>query len=212
MLTLHHLNDSRSQRVLWLLEEIGVPYELIRYQRDAKTNLAPPELKAIHPLGKSPVIVDGTRTIAESGVIVEYLVRKYGGGRFAPAVDIDSDDYLAYLHWMHYAEGSAMVPVLLQLYVSRLGDAGAPLSPRIESEMRNHFGYMNQALQGREFFVGNALSGADVQMSFVVEAAASRGPVQGYPNLVAFMDRVQARPAYQRALQRGGPYRFAKTR
>ncbi len=152
------------------------------------------------------------REIAESGVIVEYLARKYGGGRFAPAVDIDSDDYLAYLHWMHYAEGSAMVPVCCSC--TSAGSATPVRRWRRASRARcsNHFGYMNQALQGREFFVGNALSGADVQMSFVVEAGASRGPVQGYPNLVAFMDRIQARPAYQRALQRGGPYRFAKAR
>jgi len=212
MITLHHLNDSRSQRVLWLLEELGAPYEIRSYRRDAVTNLAPPELKAVHPLGKSPVITDRGHTIAESGAIVEYLVRAYGGGRFAPAPDVTSDDYLQYLHWMHFAEGSAMLPVMLKLYVGRLGEGGAALAPRIESELHNHFSYMNAALEGRAFFVGNGLTGADIQMSFVVEAGASRGPVAQYPNLVAYMERMQARPAYRRAIERGGPYRFDKAR
>lgn len=212
MITLHHLNDSRSQRVLWLLEELGVPYEIAAYRRDAVTNLAPPALKAVHPLGKSPVITDRGHTIAESGAIVEYLVRAYGNGRFAPAPDVDDDDYRQYLHWMHFAEGSAMLPLMLKLYVGRLGEGGAPLAPRIDSELHNHFAYMNAALEGRSFFVGNDLTGADIQMSFVVEAGATRGPVAQYPNLVSYMDRIQARPAYRRAIERGGPYRFDQAR
>ena len=153
MLTLHHLNDSRSQRILWLLEELGVPYEIKRYQRDATTRLAPPELNAVHPLGKSPVITDGDVTIAESGAIVDYIIRTYGKGAMMPAPG--SADYEAYNEWLHYSEGSAMLPLMLNLYVGRLKEAGAPLHPRIDSEMANHLGYVDGALKGREFFVGD---------------------------------------------------------
>ncbi len=154
MLTLHHLNDSRSQRILWLLEELGLPYEMKRYQRDATTRLAPPELTAVHPLGKSPVITDGDHTIAESGAIVDYIIRTLRQGRtLMPAAG--SADYEAYQEWLHYSEGSAMLPLMLNLYVSRLKEAGAPLHPRIDSEMKNHLGYVDGALKGREFFIGN---------------------------------------------------------
>ena len=152
MLTLHHLNDSRSQRILWLLEELGMPYEMKRYQRDATTRLAPPELEAVHPLGKSPVITDGDVRIAESGAIVDYIIRSYGKGAMMPAPG--SADYEAYNEWLHYSEGSAMLPLMLNLYVSRLKEAGAPLHPRIDSEIKNHLGYVDGALKGREFFVG----------------------------------------------------------
>ncbi len=210
MITLHHLNDSRSQRVLWLLEELELKYEVVAYQRDAVTNLAPPELKKIHPLGKSPVIVDGKLVLAESAAIVEYLARKYGHGKFAPEANVDSQEYLDYLHWMHFAEGSGMLPLLLKLYVGRLGDAGKPLWPRIESELENHFAYMSGALGKRDWFVANRFTAADVQLSFVIEAGSMRGPVAEYPNLVQYKERFRARPAYQRALKRGGPYRFAE--
>ena len=169
MLTLHHLNDSRSQRILWLLEELGTPYEMKRYQRNAETRLAPPELAKIHPLGKSPVITDGDTTIAESGAIVDYIIRRYGKGAMMPAPG--SADYEAYNEWLHYSEGSAMLPLMLNLYVSRLKEAGAPLHPRIDSELANHLGYVDGALKGREFFVGPSLTGADIQMSFVGEMA-----------------------------------------
>ena len=208
MLVVHHLNDSRSQRVLWLLEELALPYEIRAYQRDATTRLAPPELKAVHPLGKSPVLQDGGRTVIESGAIVDYILRHHGGGRLQPAAD--SPLYDSYQQWLHYAEGSAMLPFLLKLYVSRLGDAGAPLSPRIESEIANHLGYVEQSLQGRTWLVGDALSGADVMMSFVGEVAGARTERSAYPNVDAWVQRIQARPAYQRALQRGGPYAFAR--
>jgi glutathione S-transferase len=211
VITVHHLNHSRSQRVLWLLEELGLEYDIVHYQRDPVTNLAPPELKAIHPLGKSPVIVDDTLVLAESGAIVEYLVRKYGNGSLAPAPDIGSRDYLDYLHWMHFAEGSAMVPLLLKLYVGRLGPAGEPLWPRIESELHNHFSYMSAALGERDWFVGNRFSAADIQLSFAIEAGAMRGPLAEYPNLVRFRDRFESRPAFRRALERGGPYKFARS-
>ena len=207
MLTLHHLNDSRSQRVLWLLEELGTPYEIVRYQRDATTRLAPPEMTKVHPLGKSPVITDGDFTIAESGAIVDYLIRHYGKGAMMPA--IGSHDYETYNEWLHYSEGSAMLPLLLHLYVSRLKEAGAPLHPRIDSEIANHLGYVEGALQGREFFVGSALTGADIQMSFVGEMAKVFNKLAPYPNLAAWLSRMHARPAFQRSVEKGGAYRFA---
>ena len=207
MLVVHHLNDSRSQRVLWLLEELGVPYDIQHYQRDATTRLAPPELKAVHPLGKSPVLTDGTQTVIESGAIVDYLIRRHGGGRLRP--DPGSPEHDAYQQWLHYAEGSAMLPLMLHLYVSRLGAAGAPLHPRIEGEIANHLGYVDRSLAGRDFLVGDALTGADVQMSFVGEVAGAYGKRGAYPELDRWIRALQARPAYRAALERGGAYRFA---
>ena len=205
MILVHHLNESRSQRVLWLLEELGLPYEIRHYTRNATTRLAPPELQAVHPLGKSPVLeADGLQLI-ESGAIVDYLVRRHGGGRFRPAPD--TADFEGYQQWLHYAEGSAMLPWMVKLYVSRLGEAGAPLWPRIDSEIANHLGFVDRALAGREWLLGDTLSGADVQMSFVGEAA--RGLRAGYPHIDAWVRRFQQRPAYRRALERGGPYSMA---
>ena len=149
MLTVHHLNDSRSQRILWLLEELGVPYEIKHYARDATTRLAPPELIAVHPLGKSPVITDEGRTVHESGAIIDYIIRRHGGGRLAPAIGTDA--YETYNQWLHYAEGSAMLPLMLFMYVGRLGEAAAPLQPRIESELANHLGYVEKSLAGRDY-------------------------------------------------------------
>jgi glutathione S-transferase len=208
MLTLHHLNDSRSQRILWLLEELGSPYEIKHYQRNPQTRLAPPELAAVHPLGKSPVITDGDIRIAESAAIVDYVIRRYGKGAMMPAPG--SSEYEAYNEWLHYSEGSAMLPLMLNLYVSRLKEAGAPLHPRIESEIANHLGYIEGALGGREFFVGNSLSGADIQMSFVAEMAKVFDKLPPYPNLSAWLSRMHARPAFQRSVEKGGAYRFAK--
>jgi glutathione S-transferase len=207
MIVVHHLNDSRSQRILWLLEELNVPYEIKHYQRDAQTRLAPPELKAIHPLGKSPVITDDGRVIIESGAIIDYIVRHYGQS-LQPSVT--SKDYDEYQQWLHYAEGSAMLPLLLKLYVSRLGDAGAPLSPRIESEIANHIGFVNSSLESKEWLVGGEMTAADIQMSFVGEAASARTNRAAYPNIEAWVKRFQSRPAYQKALARGGPYVYAK--
>jgi glutathione S-transferase len=207
MIVVHHLNDSRSQRILWLLEELNVPYEIKHYQRDAQTRLAPPELQAIHPLGKSPVITDEGRVIIESGAIIDYIVRHYGQS-LQPSVT--SKDYDEYQQWLHYAEGSAMLPLLLKLYVSRLGDAGAPLSPRIESEIANHIGFVNSSLESKEWLVGGEMTAADIQMSFVGEAASARTNRAAYPNIEAWVKRFQARPAYKRALVRGGPYVYAK--
>ncbi len=205
MLTVHHLNDSRSQRVLWLLEELGTPYEIRHYARNATTRLAPPELMAVHPLGKSPVVEDDGLTVIESGAIVDYILRRHGGGRLQPAAG--SREYEVYNQWLHYAEGSGMLPLMLRLYTGRLGDAAAPLKPRIDSELANHLGYVNRSLEGRDYLLGSELTGADIQMSFVGEAA--RDLRAQYPAMDAWVRRLQARPAYRRALERGGPYALA---
>jgi glutathione S-transferase len=204
MIKVHHLNNSRSQRILWLLEELGLKYEIVPYQRDKTTRLAPPELKAIHPLGKSPVITDGDRVVHESGAIIEYIVRRHGGGRLMPKED--TAEFVDYLHWLHYAEGSAMLPLMLAMYTAFLGEGGAPLQPRINSEIDNHLSYANNALAKREFFVGKEFTAADVQMTFVLEAAQAGGRLKDYPNLFAYLGRMQARPAYKKAVERGGTY------
>jgi len=207
MLVVHHLNDSRSQRILWLLEELGVPYEIKPYQRDSQTRLAPLELKQVHPLGKSPVISDGGKTVIESGAIIDYVIRRYGKGRMQPAPETASYD--EYVQWMHYAEGSAMLPLMLNLYAARLGDAAAALMPRIEGEIANHLAYIDGALKGRQFLVGDTLSGADIQMSFVGEVAGAFGKRAQYPNLDAWTKRLHERPAYKKAIERGGAYNLA---
>jgi glutathione S-transferase len=204
MLTVHHLNESRSQRILWLLEELGVPYEIKFYSRDATTRLAPPELKAIHPLGKSPVITDGDMTVIESGAIIDYIIRRHANGRMAP--DPSTPAYDHYQQWLHYAEGSAMLPLMLNMYVSRLGEGGAPLHPRIESEIANHLSYVEQSLKGRDFLLGSEPTGADAQMSFVPEVAKAMGKLPSYPNMAAWIERIHARPAWKRGLEKGGPY------
>ena len=219
MLTVHHLNNSRSQRVLWLLEELGVPYEIKRYERDPNTMLAPPELRAVHPLGKSPVITDDGQTLAESGAIIEYLVDKYGQGRFAPAAG--TPERLRYTYWMHYAEGSAMPPLLLKLIALRIASAPMPFfakpiarkiastlqSSFIDPQLKLHLGFINKELGATGWFVGNDFTAADVQMNFPLEAATARGGMEGQiPAVVDFLKRIHARPAYQRALERGGKY------
>ena len=206
MIEVHHLNNSRSQRVLWLLEELGLPYELVKYQRDATTNLAPESLKKIHQLGKSPVVRDGELVLIESGAILEYIVRRYGKGRLAPAES--SPEWPRYLQLMHYAEGSAMLPVMLKLYLSRIGEAGTPLAPRVTSEIENHFGFLEGELAHSDFFVGKELTAADVNLSFPIQAARLLHGLDQFPNLARFLDRMHARPAYNRALERGGPYLF----
>jgi glutathione S-transferase len=206
MITVHHLNESRSQRILWLLEELGLPFEVAFYMRDAVTRLAPPELTAVHRLGKSPVMTDNGATIIESGAIIDYVLRHYGKGQLVPA---PGPDYEAYVQWLHYAEGSAMLPLLLKMYVGRLGEGGAPLAPRIDGEIANHLGYVDSALAGQDWLVGGALSGADIQMSFVGEIARAYGLSAAYPNIAAWVARFQSRDAYKRALEKGGPYSFA---
>ncbi|NBU29718.1 MAG: glutathione S-transferase [Caulobacteraceae bacterium] len=204
MIVVHHLNESRSQRILWLLEELQLPYEIKFYARDAVTRLAPPELKAVHPLGKSPVVTVGTDTVIESGAIIDYIIRRHADGRMAP--DPASHDYDVYQQWLHYAEGSAMLPLMLNMYVARLGEAGAALHPRIESEIANHLGYVEGALAGRDYLMGDSLTGADVQMSFVPEVAKAMGKLPSYPNMAAWIERLHARPAWAAALAKGGEY------
>lgn len=207
MITVHHLNDSRSQRILWLLEELGEPYEIVHHSRDPETRLAPPSLLAIHPLGKSPVVILDGATLIESGAIVETIIRRRGGGRLAPPAD--SPDFDRYQMWLHYAEGSAMLPFMLRLYTGRLGEAAAPLSPRIESELSNHLGFVNAELGGRDWLLGSEFSGADIMMSFIGELAGVYGLRSGLPAIEAWVRRFQARPAYGRALEKGGAYSFA---
>jgi len=219
MLTVHHLNNSRSQRVLWLLEELGVPYEIKRYQRDARTMLAPSALKKVHPLGKSPVVTDDGVTIAESGAIIEYLVERHGRGRLAPKPG--TPERLRYTYWLHYAEGSVMPPLVMKLVFLRLktapmpfflkpvarGIAGKVLQGFVEPQIRLHVGFMEDALGRGPWFAGDEFSAADIQLSFPIEAAAARGGLGvEFPRLHAFLERIHARPAYQRALEKGGPY------
>ena len=206
-LKVHHLNNSRSQRILWLLEELGVPYEIVQHQRDAVTNLAPPELLDIHPLGKSPVIEDKGQVVFESGAIVEYLCERHGGTHLVPARG--TDDHIRYLEWLHFAEGSAMLPFLLRLYTSRLGDAAAPLKPRIDEQLESHFKYIEDSLLPSGFFVGDGLTGADIMLSFPAEAAVKMGLAFDKPKLTAYVANIHARPGYQAALAKGGPYAYA---
>jgi glutathione S-transferase len=206
-LIVHHLNNSRSQRILWLLEELGAVYEIRHHQRDAVTNLAPPELLYIHPLGKSPVIEDNGQVVYESAAIVEYLCERHGGGHLVPARG--TDDHIRYLEWLHFAEGSAMLPFLLQLYTSRLGEAAAPLRPRIDQQIESHFQYMEDRLRPSGYFVGDSLTGADIMLSFPAEAAVKIGRAADKPKLTAFAAAIHARPAYQTALEKGGPYAYA---
>ena len=222
MITVHHLNNSRSQRVLWLLEELGLPYEIRKYARDAKTMLAPPELLKVHPLGKSPVITDDGVTVAESGAIVEYLVERYGDGRLAPA--IGTPQRLQWRYWLHFAEGSAMSPLLLKLIFDRIPQSPMPffvkpiargicakvLALMVEPNLRRQLDFMEAELGKSDWFAGEAFSAADIQMSFPVEAAAQRAGLNASrPKLMAFLKRIHARPAYKKALERGGPYSFA---
>ena len=208
MIVVHHLNESRSQRILWLLEELGLPYEIKAYVRDAKTHLAPPELTAVHPLGKAPVITDGPHVISESGAIIDYIIRRHAGGRLAP--DPQTFAYDSYQQWLHYAEGSAMPALLLKMYVGRLGEAGAPLRPRIAGEIAKHLTYVDEHLAGRNFLVGDQLTGADVQMSFVAEVAKAQGKLPVYANIAAWLDRLHARPAWKAALAKSGPYKLGE--
>jgi glutathione S-transferase len=223
MIIVHHLNNSRSQRVLWLLEELGLPYEVKRYERDAVTSLAPASLRAIHPLGKSPVITDGDATVAESGAIVEYLLDRYGAGRLRPPAE--SADRLRFTYWLHYAEGSAMPPLLLSLVFSKVARGPAPFFVRpiaraiaakvkqsfIEPQIKLHLDFMEGELGKSTWFAGEDFSAADIQISFPLEAAATRGGLDASrPKLWTFLQRIHARPAYQRALEKGGPYELMR--
>jgi glutathione S-transferase len=218
-IVVHHLNNSRSQRVLWLLEELGLDYEVKRYERNPETMRAPAELRKIHPLGKSPVVTDGDLVLAETGAIVEYFVDKYGAGRLAPAPG--TPESLRYTYWLHYAEGSAMTPLLLKLIFSRMESGPAPFLVRpfakaiarkvqamvVDPQLTLHLDYLEGEIGKSAWFAGDDFSGADIMMSFPLEAAASRGGLDaGRPKLMDFLTRIHARPAYQKALERGGPY------
>jgi glutathione S-transferase len=220
MIVVHHLNNSRSQRVLWLLEELGLPYEVKRYERDAATMLAPPELKAIHPLGKSPVITDGDKTIAETGAIIEYILDTYGNGRLIPAAG--TPERLRYTYWLHYAEGSAMTPLLLKLVFTALPTRAPGLlkglvkaiaakaqTGFIDPQLKTHIDYWQAELSKTPWFAGSEFTAADIAMSFPLEAAVSRGGAASRPKVVAFLATIHARPAYRTALERGGPYDYA---
>lgn len=222
MITVHHLEHSRSQRVLWLLEELGCQYRIKHYKRDAKTNLAPASLKKVHPLGKSPVITDGERTVAESGTIIEYLARTYGDGQWAP--DVDDPRYWAFNYWMHYAEGSLMPPLLIKLVFSKLREPPVPffirpISGRIADQVdaaftnpqiKTHFAYVDEYLGKHPWLAGDDISAADIQMSFPLEAALAAGTIgrADYPNVAVFVHKLQSRPAYLAALEKGGDYAY----
>lgn len=206
-LIVHHLENSRSQRVLWMLEELELPYEVRRYERNPKTMLAPPELKRVHPLGKSPVLEDGGTIVAETGAIVEYLVEK-ADGRLGPPAHREA--ILRYRHLLHYAEGSLMPPLLVMLVIRRMGLLGRPARGRIQAMIDTHLDYLEADMAGRDWFVGDGLTAADVMMSFPLEAARQRAGLDArHANLTAWLDRIHARPAYARALAKGGPYAFA---
>jgi glutathione S-transferase len=207
MLIVHHLDDSRSQRILWLLEELAIQYEIRQHMRDPATRLAPPELREVHPLGKSPVLEDDGKVIAESGAIIDYVLRNYGNGRLAP--DPTDPHYDYYMHWMHYAEGSGMPALIIRINVARVGDAAAPALPRLDKEVALQLSYLDCALQGRPYIMGEEFSAADIQLSFIGELAGARFGIDGYPDMKAWVQRFQARPAYQAALAKGGPYSFA---
>jgi glutathione S-transferase len=222
MITVHHLENSRSQRVLWLLEELGVPYEVTRYERDPKTMLAPPELRKVHPLGKSPVLTEDGTTVAESGAIVEYLLERHGAGRLVPPPG--SPERLRFRYWLHFAEGSAMPPLLMKLVFDRIESGPMPFFAKpiarsiarkvkglmVEPNLKRHLDFMEAELGRSEWFAGDAFSAADIQMSFPVEASAQRAGLDASrPRLMSFLKKIHARPAYRKALERGGPYSFA---
>ena len=223
MITVHHLNNSRSQRVLWLLEELGVPYEIQKYERDAKTMLAPPALTKVHPLGKSPVITEDGLSVAETGAIVEYLLERHGNGRLAPAAG--TPERLQWRYWVHFAEGSAMPPLLLKLIFERIKVTPMPffakpiaravadkvMAAMVHPNLKRQLDFMEAELGQREWFAGSEFSAADIMMSFPLEAAAQRAGLDASrPKLMAFLKRIHARPAYRKALERGGPYSFVK--
>lgn len=223
MLTVHHLNNSRSQRILWLLEELELPYELKKYQRDPKTMLAPADLRAVHPLGKSPVLTDGDVTVAESGAIVEYVLEVHGRGRLLPPAG--TPERRRYTYWLHFAEGSAMPPLLMKLVFDRIENGPLPFFVKpvartiarkakatvVEPNLKRHLDHMEAELASGPWFAGAAFSAADIQMSFPVEASAQRAGLDASrPRLMDWLQRIHARPAYRRALERGGPYAFAR--
>lgn len=223
MINLHHLNNSRSQRILWMLEELSLDYQITQHQRDGKTMLAPSELKQIHPLGKAPILVHDDKVLAESGVIIDYLADTFGQGNWKP--NLGTDQYLQYQYWLHFAEGSAMPPMLLSLVFRRMLERAKPFFVKaiikkvvakvngafIRPNLDNNFRFINDHLAEHTWFAGDAISGADIQMSFILEAAKARGLIspEQHPSIAQYIERIQARPAYQRAIEKGGQYDFA---
>lgn len=220
MIKIHHLEDSRSQRILWLLEELGLDYEVIRYERDPETRLAPDALRAVHPLGKSPILEEDDIIVAETGAIIEYVIETHGGGRLKPAKG--TPEARAWTYWMHYAEGSAMPPLLMKLVFQMLPqNANALVRPMVKAiasrtqdsfidpRVREHVEFWDSSLAATGWFAGDAFTAADIIMSFPLEAAADRSIAGQYPNISGFLTRIHERPAYQRALERGGPYAYA---
>jgi glutathione S-transferase len=206
MIRVHHLNASRSHRILWLLEELGLPYELVEYRRNKLTMLAPKSLRTVHPLGKSPVVEYRGKVLAESGAIIETIL-EHEASALVPARG--SDSWERYVYWMHYAEGSLMVPLVMRLIIGKMGPLGWPLRGYVKSQLRLHYGFLEGELSGRPYFAGEDFTAADIQMSFAIEGAVlGAGLDESWPNLWAWRKRVQARPAYQRAIQRGGALRF----
>ncbi len=202
MIEVHHLNNSRSQRVLWMLEELGVEYTVVRYERDAKTMLAPPELKEVHPLGRSPVIRDGDFVLAESGAILEYLVERYGAGRFVP--QRGTREYETCRYWVHYAEGSLMMQLLVKLYLDRVGEPAKAQLERVSGAVRMHLAYVEDSLGSSQFLTGSTLTVADVQMSFPLEVSVAQGMLgDAHPRLKALLGRLHERPAYQSGVGEG---------
>lgn len=225
MITIHHLEQSRSMRILWLLEELGAPYQIKHYQRDPVTSLAPPELLQVHPLGKSPIIEDGDITLPETGAIVEYLIGKYDQGQIGAPMrpERGSREEVDYLHWIHFAEGTAMPPLVMSLVMSKVSEAKMPFFAKpiangivqrvrgavIDRNIQTQLDFVEKSLEGHDYMVGNHLTGADILMGFPLEAAAARaGAAQGRPNLKRFLATIHARPAYLRALKKAGPYDF----
>lgn len=208
MITVHHLNESRSQRILWLLEELQIPYEIRFYWRDKHTKMAPPELQQVHPFGKSPVITDEGRAIAESGAIIEYIVRHYGEGRLRP--DPASPAFDDYMYWLHYAEGSASLPFVIDPIAKSFGKMAGPLQRRVDHERALNLGYIDSCLSEKQYLLGDELTAADVQMSFVGELAVAFADTSGFPHLDAWVTRFQSRPAYRAAIEKGGPYQLAR--
>ncbi len=223
MLTVHHLNNSRSQRILWLLEELGVEYEIKFYARNAETQLAPDELKAVHPLGKSPVVTDKDQILAESGAIIDHLGYKYGYGDWVPSRD--SSNYRPYMYWLHYSEGSLMSPLLLKIVFDKVKNSKMPFFVKpiahgiankvmdsfVTPNIKNHFDYVEKHLSEHKYFAGDTISGADIQMSFPLEASVAKGAITAisHPHIYQYVDVFQARPAYKRALKKGGKYDYA---
>lgn len=208
MIRVHHLNNSRSQRVLWLLEETGTPYEIVCYQRDKKTMRAPKELSRVHPLGKAPIIEDDDRKLAETGLILDYLVERYGADLAPPR---DSDLFWRYKYWLHYAEGSLMPQLLLKLVVNRLGLLAVPARRFVQSQLKLHLDFLESELGNAPWFLGDRFSAADIMLSFPLEVSTDRARLDATrPNLFDFLKRIHARPAYRRALEKGGAYQYSQ--